>query len=344
MKRSFFSIIVLCLICSNFAGAQGTLLKKVAGAMKDELLGTGGGSSKQEDEPGCACDQPETVLDMGGKLKLDYRELNITSMDDGSLLAQDQRSGAWYIISGGVTQGPIPEGDPRLTGYLEDNAIEGLMTRYRGIITQAGDKYQITLGGKTWGPYAEIHDFKMSPSKEKFACFVIENIAVTEDEGEKMEAAMKNAKSDQERLELAMKFSQQMTNKMMEGGGPESQMPKLVTNIEGAVFNPLQESGFLSAKSKYDDILAITYNSINTLQGKTLFRLTNEMMSSSQIFVNSSDSKYAYFDYGTLAFSDGKSLTDCFNPHLLKTGGQVYLVYMYYSPKRNAIVQCKIPW
>jgi hypothetical protein len=33
-----------------------------------------------------------------------------------------------------------------------------------------------------------------------------------------------------------------------------------------------------------------------------------------------------------------------FNPHLIKTGSQVYLAYTYYSPKKNAMMQCKIPW
>jgi len=348
MKRSLLFIVLICLVYTNPLSAQGSLLKKVTGAMKDELLGTGGSSSKQEAEPACACDQPENVLDMGGRFKLDYKELNITTMDDGSFLALDRRSGDYYIVRDGTTQGPYKDGDPRIAGYNIYNSdsrdMNALLTRYKGIISKSGDKYQITMGGKTWGPYAEIHDFIVTRSGDKFACMAIENVAATEDEGKKMEDAMKNAKSDQERMELAMKFSQQMTSRMMQGGGPESQMPKLVTNIEGATFNPLQEQGNLSGSSKYDDILVTTYNSIRTLQGKTLFRLTNEMTGAGNVFVNSSNTKYAYYNYGTLTFSDGKSLPDCFNPHLTKSGGQVSLVYMYYSPKRNAIVQCKIPW
>ena len=45
---------------------------------------------------------------------------------------------------------------------------------------------------------------------------------VTEDQGKKMEEAMKNAKTDQERMDIAMKMSQQMQNQMMQGGGPGS--------------------------------------------------------------------------------------------------------------------------
>ena len=345
MKRSLLFLALICMVYANPLNAQGGLLKKVAGAMKDELLGTGGSSSKQEAEPACACDQPESVLDMGGKFKLDYKEMDITSMDDGSLLAQDRRSGEFYIVKGGVTQGPYKEGDPRIAGYGTDSqGSNGLLTRYKGTITKSGEKYLITMGGKTYGPYAEITQFAVSKSKDKFVCLVVENIIATEDEGKKMEEAINNAKSDQERMELAMKFSQQMANKVMEGGGAQNSMPKFVTNIPDASFDPMSSQGNFSGDAKYDDILLITYNSIKTLQGKTLFNLTNEMQGSSKLFVNASNTKYAYYDYGTLTFSDKSTLTDCFNPHLEKTGGQVYLVYMYYSPKRNEIMQCKIAW
>jgi hypothetical protein len=344
MKKSLLFIVIICTVCSTQINAQGGLLKKVAGAMKDELLGTGGSSSKQEAEPGCACDQPESVLDMGGKFKLDYKEMDITSMDDGSLLAQDRRSGEFYIVKGGVTQGPYKEGDSRIAGYGNDQGSDGLLTRYKGIITKSGEKYQITMGGNTYGPYAEITQFAVSKSKDKFACLVVENIIATEDEGKKMEEAINNAKSDQERMELAMKFSQQMANKAMQGGGVQNMMPKFVTNISDANFDPMSSQGSFSGDAKYDDILLVTYNSIKTLQGKTLFNLINEMQGSNKLFVNTSNTKYAYYDYGTLTFSDKSTLTDCFNPHLEKISGQVYLVYMYYSPKKNAIVQCKIEW
>lgn len=349
MKRSILFIAVLCLIGSNNLVAQGNLLKKVTGAMKDELLGKGGNSSKQEAEPSCACDQPETVLDMGGKFQLDYKELEITTMDDGSFLAQDRRSGDYYIIKGGVTQGPYNEGDPRIAGYVDYNEdkdyMEGLAQRYKGIISKSGDKYNITLGGKTFGPYALIQDFTLSASREKFACLVMDEILAAEAEGRKMEEAMEKAKTDQERMEIAMKFSQQMTDKMMQGGGPQSTMPKLATNVPDATTDLYSsEIGNLVGNAKYDEILVAGYQSIRTLQGKTIMKMTPEMSGSERYFINSSNSKYAYYNYGTLTFSDGKTLSDCFNPHLAQAGGQVYLVYMYYSPKRNAIVQCKIPW
>lgn len=350
MKKSLLVIIVLCLAYPNPAHAQGSLLKKVTGAMKDELLGTGGGSKqKQEPEPGCACNQPEVVLDMDGKYKLDYKEVEITTMDDGSLLTQDRRTGEYYIVKGGVTQGPYREGDPRLAGYSnysnDDNSyMDGLVIRYKGIVNKAGDKYTITMDGKTYGPYAKITNFTITPSRDKFACFELDEQLAAEAEGKKMEEAMNNAKSDQERMELAMKYGQQMANKVAQSG-PGSNMAKLVTNVPDANLSIYTgEASNLVGNAKYDEILSFTYNKVLTMQGKTILTPSQELFSSEKKFISTDNTRFAYYNYGTLTFNDGKTLPDCFNPYLAKTDGQVYLVYMYYSPKRNAIVQCKIPW
>jgi hypothetical protein len=352
MKRSFLFLIILGLLYYSPINAQGSLLKKVTGAMKDELLGTGGSSSKskKEPEPACACNQPEVVLDLGGKLQLDYKELSITTMDDGSMLAQNRMSGEYYIIKNGVSQGPYEAGDPHIAGYSNDtnentDYMTGLLQRYKGIISKTGDKYTITLGGQSYGPYAVIQNFTLSLSGDKFACLVMDEVLATEAEGKKMEEAIKNAKSDQERMELSMKYSQQMANKMLQNGGPESTMPKLATNEPDATMNPYSDGLFnLVGNAKYDEILAVNMEKIRTLQGKSILNMTQEMFGSERYFINESNTKFAYYNYGTLTFSDGKSLTDCFNPYLIKTSGQVYLAYMYYSPKKNAIVQCSIPW
>ena len=350
MKKSLLLLVLIGMVCTNPLNAQGGLLKKVTGAMKDELLGTGGNSSsKQEAEPGCACAQPEVVLDMGGKYKLDYRELEITTMDDGSFLAQDTRSGDFYIIKGGVTQGPYKEGDPRIAGYEnygdDSEYMDGLLRRYKGIISKTGDKYTITMGGKTYGPYAGISNFTLTPSRDKFACLILDELIAAEAEGKKMEEAINNAKSDHERMELAMKYSQQIANKMMQDGGPQSTMPKLVTNEPNATVDIYSgDMSNLVGNAKYDEILAFSYEKIQTLQGKTLFSSIPELYGSEKRFINTANTRYAYYNYGTLTFSDNTTLTDCFNPHLQKISGQVYLVYMYYSPKRNALVQCKISW
>ena len=55
-----------------------------------------------------------------------------------------------------------------------------------------------------------------------------------------MEEAMENAKSDDERMELAMEYAQQMAETMTQEGGLESTQAKLVTNIPNAKWDLLK--------------------------------------------------------------------------------------------------------
>jgi hypothetical protein len=120
-------------------------------------------------------------------------------------------------------------------------------------------------------------------------------------------------------------------------------MPKLVTNVPGATYDPMKMlGGTLNGKIKYDEILMSSYDKIMDLQGKTIITLKQENIGASEMFLNTNNTIYASVGYGTLSFSDGKKLSELFNPHLLKTDGKVYLAYMYYSPKKNSIMRCKI--
>jgi hypothetical protein len=326
------------------------MLKKAGRAVANEILsdGSSSGSSKTDPEPSCACDDAEMVVNLGGSLKLDYKETNISTMDDGSILLQDKMSGNFYIVREGVTQGPFQAGDPKIAGFEdpgEEMNKEQLLLRYKNYLSKPGDKYLISFGGKTYGPYGDINSFTITKSKDKFAAMVVENVVVNEMDGKAMDEAMKNAKTDQERMQLAMKYSQQMQQKMMSGGGPAAMTPKLVSNIPDATFNISSQFGASpNGEMKFDDILLVAYDKIYNLQGKQVIALQNQHIGSETIFVNTSNTAYVTYNYGTLMFSDGKSLTDLFNPHLIKTAGQVYLAYMYYSPKRNALMQYKIPF
>jgi hypothetical protein len=290
---------------------------------------------------------PEVILDMG-KSQLEYSESTICSKDDGSLLFQNRITGDYYVSKGGVSQGPFRAGDPQIAGYSCDDSggqkSEDLLIRYKEYISKSGDKYVIKFGGKSYGPYAQLSSFVVTKSKDKFAAVVIENIFVTEDEGKKMDAAINKAKTDQEKMELAMQYSQQMTQKMLEGGGPATMTPILVTNVPDVMSDFTIMSGTLSSNSKYDDIVLLSYGKATDLQGKTLIALKPSDAGASNIFINSANTKYVLYNYGSLTFSDGKVLTDLMNPLLVKSGNQVYIAYMYYSPKKNAIVQCKIPF
>lgn len=354
MKRSLLFLLLICLIAGTFANAQG-LLKKVTKSMTDELLGKSDNSNSNQPEPASACDKAELVMDMGGKLQLDYTELTISISDDGRILAKDLHMDNYYIVQNGVTTGPLKPGDKRLKGFESvmshdtesdsDSDSDTKKNPWDGnpYITKSADKFMITFGGKSYGPYAQIQSFAVTMSKDKFASLIVENIVVTEDQGKTMEAEMAKAKTDQERMELAMKYSQQINQKMMQGGGTTSILPKFITNIPGTTYDPMQ-GGIVDGTMKYDDILVNRYDKLTDLQGKTIIPLTSEMSASDDIFISTDNSRYAYYNLGTLTFNDKKTLSELFNPNLMKVDGKIYLAYMYYSPKKNSIMQCKIPF
>lgn len=347
MKKSILLLLTVFLIYGSPVGAQGGILKKVTNSMTDELLGRKE-KPKAEPEPTCACSNPVVIMDLGGKYKIDYKEVNISVKDD-KILIQDRITNKFYIIQGNVTKGPYNSDDPNVaefgTGDNQNKSIDNFILLNKPYISKSGDKLLITFDGKQYGPFAQINSFTLSKTREKFAAVVIETQATTEDDGKKMEAAMNNAKTDQERMDLAMQYGQQMQQKMVQSGGPGAMLPKLVTNIPNATYDPMRSvAGVLNGNMKYDDILLVAYDKINDLQGKTLLTIKPEVVGGGQLFINSDNSKYAVYDYGKLTFSDKTALTDLFNPYLVKADGKIYLSYMYYSPKKNSILQCKIPF
>jgi hypothetical protein len=351
MKKSILFLFAVCLVIGNPLDAQiNRLLNKVTKSVtadKKPATSAQSENTSKEPEPKSACDNPELIVDLGGKLKLMYSEINISLSDDGSILLKDRTSSDYYIVKNGTPEGPIKEGDPRLAAFetvKENNSNSTPTWSHNEYITKTGEKYTINFGGKSYGPYAEIQQFKVTKSKEKFAAIVVQTVAYSQDRVKQMEAAMKNAKTDQEKMDLSMKFSQEMAQNMQKAGGAEGILPKLITNIPGAKLDLIQSRGNLNNSIKYDDILIPTYDKIIDLSGKELLTIKPEAGASEKLFLNSSNTKYAYYNYGTLTFGDGTSLPDLFNAHLIKSNGAVSIAYMYYSPKSNAIMQCKIPF
>lgn len=346
MNRSLFFIVVI-LIIGTSVNAQG-ILKKAGKAMQDELLGTKPRKTEQP-EPKSACDKPEMVMDMGGKLQLDYKELTIGITNDGKVLAKHVGTDEYYIVKDGVTQGPYKGDDPRVKSFeiVSEDVPEGVdpwTYRFSSYISIKDGKYLITFLGKTYGPYGQIHSFAATMSKDKFAALVIENIVVTEKEGDAMDAAMKKAKTDQEKMDLAMKYSAEMQRRIIQGGGPESMTPKLVTNIEGITFDWTKNMGASpNGTMKYDEILLTEGSDIKDLKGKKIHTVTADQ-GGADFFISTDNSKVAWHSYGTLNFSDKTTLNELFNPHLTKADGKIFLAYMYYSPKKNAILKCRIPF
>lgn len=279
MKRSFIYLLLIYFLPGNITGAQ-------------------------DPEPACACNQPEFIVELGGKLILNYKELNICTMDDGSILLQNRDTDEYFIVKGGAVQGPLKPEDPRIAGfsgcYPYNMSTEEMLLRYKGILSKTGDLYKITMGGKSYGPFIELVEFRITTSGDKF---------------------------------IAIAYAK------------EGEMPRLLTNIPNVTFDIINTLNTgLCEGIKYDEILVVTDNKILNLQGKTVLNIKPEMSACGTMFISTSNTRSAYYDSGTLTFSDNTSLPDVFNPHLIKTGGVVYLAYMYYSPKRKAIMQCKIPF
>ena len=360
MKKLLIVTMALCLLASYTASPQG-ILKKVKSAVSKQITGNNNSGNNNnmanaKPDPKCACNDAIMLLDLGGTLQLTYNEISVLLLGGDSLLVHDRISNKDYILQDGKLEGPYPENDPKIENLKaaasgseasEDDSRKAdyWMNRYPHFISKSGEKYLIKFGGKSYGPYATINDFAVPKSRGQFAALVTENVVVSESDGKKMEAAMKNAKTDQERMDLAMKYSQQMSKQMMNNGGAESIMPKLVTSVTGAKYDQMAWMGAkLNGNVKYDEILVVSQTKVISLPGKTLFTFSNYEDSNIPIFISSDNSKYARYNFGSIVLSDNTTLPDLFNPHLIKTDGNVYLTYMYYSPMKNAIMQCKIPF
>ncbi len=360
MKRFLPLILALCFVSVNTASSQG-LLNKVKNAVSKSVTGNqntaNANQAAAKPEPKCACDDSKLILDLS-RFKIPYNEISLCFKDDGSILVLDRISGKYYIYKDGFLDGPFEPTDRRVNEFRESaycettsddesntNEKDYWMNKYPSWISKTGDKYVIRFGGKTYGPYAVINDFAVPRSGDKFAAMVADNVVATEADGKKMEEAMKNAKSDQERMELAMKFSQQMSKQMIENGGAESIALKLVTNVSGAKYDQIQwMGGKLNGSVKYDDIVVVSPSKVLDLQSRTILTFNDYSNSAGTLFLSASNTKYARYLMGSLVLSDNTTLPDLFNPFLSQAGGKTYLNYMYYSPSKNAIMQCQIPF
>jgi len=346
MKTRLLFMMLLFTMFINGTDAQlSKFVKNVKNTVQKDLLGDKSGSNKTMPEPASACADAQLIFELGGKLKLDYSEIGIISGDDGRILVQDIAGSKYYIVKDGVTQGPYSSDDPAIAAFgvvKSGDAGKDLYLRYSEYITKSEEKYLITFAGKKYGPYAQIMQFGVTKSKDKFAAVVIENMAVSENNAKKMDEAYKKAKTEEEKMNLAMQFAQEMSSNVM-SSDPKSFSPSFITNIPGATFDPVKNLGSqFTGSFKYDDLLAYTYNKIMDLKGNSIFTIDPQNFSADGFFINSDNSNFASFSYGTLTFKDKTKLAEVFNPHWLKEGGKVYLAYMYYSPKRNSIMQCKI--
>jgi hypothetical protein len=45
-------------------------------------------------------------MELGGKFKIDYHEISVSTKDDGSILVYDKMANKYYVSKDGITQEP----------------------------------------------------------------------------------------------------------------------------------------------------------------------------------------------------------------------------------------------
>ncbi|MFA5327460.1 MAG: hypothetical protein WC384_06685 [Prolixibacteraceae bacterium] len=358
-KSIIFVLIVSVFIAVNYsAHAQlGRLMNKAQNKLVDKALGNSNTdkepkSTAVEEDPLCACADATVAFKFTDGLKINYKEATFSVSEDGTLLVFDMVSKKYYTAKNGVLQGPYEAESPIVRQFDLPEEEKGaqlstdvLLERYKGFIVPSGEKFTINFDGKSYGPFAVIQSFVLNHSKTKFAALVARDVLMTEDQGAKMELEAKNAKTDQERMALAMKMSQQMQERMMAAGGEIDVLPKLISNVPESKLDMMLGNNF-SGKVKFDDIVNVGFDKITDLKGKTLITFDPQKLNNSAngFWLSSDNLRIASYNYGLLTLSDGKEFVEVFCPYLMKDAGKVYLTYMYFSPANNAVMQCRLPF
>jgi hypothetical protein len=346
-------ILTMVLLLPGLSDAQvGRLLRNVKSSIANEILN--GGSNKDENqpapEPSCASNDAEQVFDLG-KYKIEYHETEVCILDDNSILLLDMKTNNYYISKDNVIKGPYKEWDREVVEFKKlcdenDNKDDDpLSLKNSKYISRSGEKFLISVGGKSFGPYAKIEQFIISKSGDKFVAVVVENIINTSDTFKKIQAEIQNAKTNEEMMQISMKYSAVLQEEIQSTGGGEGLYPVLVSNYPVLDINEFYiKGGQFTGKIKYDDILILSNDKIFDLQGHPVLMIKPGICNADNMFLSTDNTKYACYKYGTLTFSDDNILAELFNPHLLKNEGKVYLAYMYYSPGKNSIMLHKIPF
>ena len=145
MKRIVVISVILCFLWIIPSNAQvGKFLKNVKNSVTQDLLGGKDNNKGNEmPEPDCACDPGELIMEMG-KLQIDYSEMNIDVLEDGSILLRDNMNDSYFIHKNGSTDGPFKSDNPKVKQFqamLEmDLNPESILTYYKDYITKKDDK------------------------------------------------------------------------------------------------------------------------------------------------------------------------------------------------------------
>jgi hypothetical protein len=347
MKRTFLiSIILLFAGALNYSSqAQlGGLLNKVKNKIVDRALGNDSGS--QANEPECATGNDKVVFEFDKGYKVDMTEITVC-IQNGDILLFSKLTSKYFVKkkNSDSPEGPYEADNPEVTRFncnstVSSNEKKDFSVIYPEFVSRSGEKFLIKFGGKSYGPYATIMNFVVSDLKSKFVAQVIPDMMFTEKEGKEMEAEGKNA--DNMTMEQKMAMARKIQDKMMQkttSGNPLDFQMKIISNIPDVTGNPGASVMFSSA-IKYDEIVCLGSGQIMDLSGKTIFTYDIQKVNPYDgLWLSSDNTRYVTYSYGLLKFSDGKECKDVFSPYLVKEEGKVYLNYLYYSPKRNAIMQ-----
>ncbi len=331
----------------------GGLMNKVKNKIVDKALGKEAGSIESQNsavgrEPSCASDNARVVFEFEKGYKVAMNEITVC-IREGDLLLFSKIENKYFIKkkNSDSTEGPFEANDKEVIGFecrgSQERGDQELAALYPEFISRAGEKYQITFGGKTYGPYAVIQSFVVSSLKTKFAAQVIPELMMTENEGAQMEKEANEAVTMEQKMELARKVQERMMNKTAGTQSGDFGL-KTISNVEG-VDDTHGLMAILSSSIKYDEIVWVGADKIMDLGGNTIFTFNQQHMDpASGFWLSSDNSRYVSYNNGILKFSDGQECSEVFAPYLYKEDGRVVLNYHYFSPKNNAIMQLSVPF
>jgi hypothetical protein len=350
MKRTFLlSIIFLLAGALNYSSqAQlGGLLNKVKNKVVDKALGNDSGKNgSQAKEPDCATGNDMVVFEFDKGFKVDMTEITVC-IQNGDILLFSKLTGKYFVKkkNSDSPEGPYEPDNSEVTRFncnstVSSNDKKDFSLIYPEFVSRSGEKYLIQFGGKSYGPYAIIMNFVVSDLKSKFVAQVIPDMMFTEKESKELEKENKNADNMtmEQKMAMARKVQEKMMQKAASGNAMDFSM-KVISNVPNVSEN-LGATVMYSSTIKFDEIVCLGAGQIMDLSGKTIFTYDMQKVNPNDgLWLSSDNSRYVTYSYGLLKFSDGKECNQVFSPWLVKEGDKLFLNYLYYSPKHNAIMQ-----
>lgn len=333
----------------------GGLMNKVKSKIVEKALGIEG--EEDQGSPGaagkgtsCASESDQVVFEFGKNIKLAANEVTV-QINDGNILLYDKLQGKYYIkkSGGGAPEGPYKGDHPAVKnfGALPSGGgwgEEELLAVYPEYISRKGDKYTLSFGGKSYGSFAGIHNFVVNDSRTGFAAMVVHDSYDGDSGMEEIAKKMENAKTDQERMQIAMAHQAIIAEKAQEISSLDM-MPRLVTNLAGAR-EEIPMGGELSSTVKKGEIVWVTPNAVVDMTGRKLFELANltSFYDIYNFWISDDNKQYASYDNGLLKFSDGRECSEVFSPFRDVVDGKPVIGFFYFSSAKNAIMSSSHPF